>query len=66
LYADRIFLDGEFLKNKMINSLYIGPRIMMNIFYHVPANIDLIFSRIANPNGNSVNQAELTFYADMF
>ena len=66
LYADRIFLDGEFLKNKMINSLYIGPRIKMNIFYHVPANIDLIFSRIANPNGKSVNQAELTFYADMF
>ena len=66
LYANRIYLDGNFLKDKMINSLFIGPRVKMNVFYYVPVNMDLIFSKIANPNGNSVNQAEFTITAAMF
>lgn len=66
LYADRIILDDTVLREKMINSFFIGPRLKMNIFYYVPANVDLIFSRTENPNGKSVNRVDFTIMADMF
>lgn len=66
MYADRIFLDGNILRNRMINSIFIGPRLKMNWFYYVPVNIDLIFSKIASPVGKDVNQAEFLLTAGAF
>lgn len=66
IFADRIFIDGSILKNKMINALFVGPRLKMNIFYYVPTNIDLIFSSIATPNGKNVNQVDFSISADLF
>lgn len=66
LYADRIFLDGRTYKEKTITGLFIGPRLKVDLFYYVPANIDIIFSTIAAPNGKNVNQGEVTFTADLF
>jgi hypothetical protein len=66
LYANRIFLDGDILRDKMINALFVGPRLKMNIFYYVPTNIDLIFSSIAHPNGKNINQVDFTISADLF
>ncbi|MFA6238197.1 MAG: hypothetical protein WC635_12765 [Bacteriovorax sp.] len=66
LYADRIILDGFTLRERMINALFVGPRIKMNWFYHVPTNIDLIFSTITNPNGDNVNKIDFTIMADLF
>lgn len=66
LYANRIFLDGTILRNKMVNALFVGPRLKMNIFYYVPTNIDLIFSSIAHPNGKNINQVDFSISADLF
>jgi hypothetical protein len=66
IYADRIVLDGKILRDKMINAFFIGPRVKMNLFYFVPVNIDLIFSTVANPNGNNVNQVSFALNADFF
>lgn len=66
MYADRIFLDGELLKEKMINGLFIGPRIKMNLFYFVPANLDIIFSSIAKPNGSNVNTVDGALTMELF
>lgn len=66
LYADRIILDGIILREKMINAFFVGPRFKMNLFYYVPANVDLIFSTIAHPNGKNVNKIDFTIMADLF
>ncbi|MDO9183252.1 MAG: hypothetical protein Q7U04_12635 [Bacteriovorax sp.] len=66
LYANRIYLDGSLLKDKMLNAFFIGPRLKMNLFYFVPINIDLIFSTVAHPNGKNVNQVDFTIATDMF
>ncbi len=66
IYADRIYLDGDYLRENMINSFFFGPRVKMNLFYYVPANVDIIFSTIAHPNGKNINQVEFTLMADLF
>jgi len=66
MYADRIFLDGQILREKLINGLFAGPRLKMNIFYFIPANLDIIFSSIAKPDGGNVNQAEAILTAELF
>lgn len=66
MYADRIFLDGQLLREKMINAIFVGPRLKMNIFYFVPANLDIIFSSIAKPTTGSVNQVEAILTAELF
>lgn len=66
LYADRIILDDIILREKMINAIFVGPRLKMNLFYYVPTNIDLIFSSIAHPNGKNVNKVDFTMTVDMF
>ena len=66
LYANRIFLDGNILRDKMINALFVGPRLKVNLFYYVPANIDLIFSSIAAPNGKNINQVDFSISASLF
>lgn len=66
MYADRIFIDGELLKEKMINELFVGPRIKMNVFYFVPANLDIIFSSIAKPNGSNSNNVDVTLTMELF
>jgi hypothetical protein len=50
----------------MINALFVGPRLKMDIFYNVPVNIDLIFSRIAHPNGKNINQVDFTITTELF
>jgi hypothetical protein len=64
--ADRIILGGQFLREKTITGLFAGPRFKMNLFYLVPANIDLIFSHISNPSGASVNQVDFLLSANLF
>lgn len=66
LYADRIILNGSILREKLINAVFVGPRLKMNLFYYVPANVDLIFSSIANPNGGNVNKVDFSIMADIF
>ena len=66
LYANRIFLDGNILRDRTLNAFFIGPRLKMNLFYYVPTNFDLIFSTIANPYGKNVNQVEFTISAESF
>ena len=66
LYADRIILAKTLLKEKLINSIFAGPRLKVNLFYYVPTNIDLIFSSIAHPNGSNVNGVNFSLVADLF
>lgn len=66
LFANRTYLDGKILKEKMINGFFMGPRIKMDLFYYVPTDIDFIFSTILNPNGNNVNQVEFSLSAQAF
>ena len=66
LHTDRIYLKNLYLKNQTINSLFIGPRLRTNLFYFVPANIDLIFSSIAIPSGNRASKVDLSINVDMF
>lgn len=66
LYADRIILDNDVLRGKLINGLFVGPRVNMNIFYFIPANIDIIFSNIKNPNGKDINSVEVFLSASLF
>jgi len=66
MYADRIFLNNQVLREKLINGLFAGPRVKMNIFYFVPANFDLIFSSIAHPDGSNVNQVDAVLTAELF
>ncbi len=66
LYADRIILDNNILRGKMINGLFVGPRMKMDLAYFIPANIDIIFSNIKNPNGKDVNQVEVAVSATLF
>jgi hypothetical protein len=66
MYADRIILDNTVLREKLINAIFAGPRLKMNLFYFVPTNIDLIFSSIAHPNGKNVNKVDFTIVSDLF
>lgn len=66
LYADRIILANVVLREKLINSIFLGPRLKTNLFYYVPANIDLIFSSIAHPNGGNVKSVNFLLAADFF
>jgi hypothetical protein len=59
-------LDKMIFAKKMIHSIFMGPRLKANIFYFVPANIDLIFSSIALPSGKQKNQVDFLFTADFF
>ncbi|MBC7428329.1 MAG: hypothetical protein H7336_06940 [Bacteriovorax sp.] len=64
--ADRIILNDRVIRDKTIHSLFIGPRLKMNVLYYIPLDLDLIFSSIKNPNGGTVNQVELGMNADLF
>jgi hypothetical protein len=66
MYADYMVLDKMIFAKKMIHSIFMGPRLKANIFYFVPANIDLIFSSIALPSGKQKNQVDFLFTADFF
>lgn len=58
LYADRIILDKTLYKEKFIHSVFIGPKLKMNVFYFAPIDVDVIFSSIKRPNGGNVNQVD--------
>jgi hypothetical protein len=65
LSADVIFLGGKVYRNETIHSFFAGPKIKTNLFYYVPADLDLIFSSIQRPSGGgSVNQVEFNVSAD--
>lgn len=64
--ADRIFLAGKRFDNKTIHSFFIGPVLKTNLFYYVPADIEMIFSTIKRPDTGSVNQVELNVKANLF
>ncbi len=66
LTADRIFLAGKRFNNKMIHSFFAGPVLKTNLFYYVPADIEMIFSSIKRPDNGSVNQVELNIKANIF
>jgi hypothetical protein len=66
MYADYMVLDNTVYFKKMIHSIFMGPRLKANIFYFVPANIDLIISSIALPSGKQKNQVDFLFTADFF
>lgn len=66
LSADRIILDDTLYRERSIHSFFIGPRLKTNLFYYVPADIDVIFSSIKKPNSGSVNQVEFNVKADLF
>lgn len=66
MYADYMVLDNTVYIKKMIHSIFMGPRLKANIFYFVPANIDLIISSIALPSGKQKNQVDFLFTADFF
>ncbi|MBC7713392.1 MAG: hypothetical protein H7177_08635 [Rhizobacter sp.] len=62
--ADRIILNNRIYRDQTIHSLFIGPRIKMNVLYYAPVDLDIIFSSIKNPSGGSVNQTEIAINAD--
>ncbi len=66
LYADRIILESKVIRNQSITGIFVGPRFKLDIFYLVPADIDVIFSSINNPNGKNVNQVDFTISASLF
>lgn len=66
MYADRIFLEGQLYRDKMINGLFAGPRFKTNMFYFVPVNIDVIFSSIARPTSGNVNQVDAVITAELW
>jgi len=66
MYADRIFLDDQILRDQVLHGYYMGPRAKMNLFYYVPTNLDVIFSSIAHPNGKNVQQVDVLISADLF
>ncbi len=66
LYADRIFLDNSFFKEKVIHSSFAGLRMKINLFYHFPTDIDLIFSSTAHSNGRNVEAVSFSLNAELF
>lgn len=65
LYANRIFLNDDVIRDQMINGFFAGPRIKADAFYFVPVAIDVIFSSLNNPYGGRVNQADFIISADL-
>jgi len=65
LYANRILLGANLLRDKMVNGFFIGPRLKADLFYFVPATIDVIFSTLDNPMGSRKNQVEFVLSADI-
>jgi hypothetical protein len=66
MYADRILLDKRLIREKAIHGFFAGPRLKVNLFYFVPADIDIIFSSVNNPNGGIVNDVQFNISADIF
>lgn len=66
MHAERIILGNTIYRNKSIDSWFIGPRLKMNLFYHVPADIDLVYSSINHPDGRVSNQINFSLNADIF
>jgi hypothetical protein len=65
MYADRILLEKRLIREKAIHSFFVGPRLKVNLFYFVPADIDVIFSSINNPNGGTVNEVVFNIGAEV-
>ena len=65
LYADRIFLKDDFLRDTTINGFFMGPRLKADAFYFVPMSIDVIYSSIKNPYGGRANQVDFIISADL-
>ena len=66
LLADRIFLSEKRYDNKMIHSFFVGPVLKTNLFYYVPADIEMMFSSIKRPDNGSANQVELNLKVSAF
>jgi hypothetical protein len=64
--ADRIILADKRFNNKTIHSFFAGPVLKTNLFYYIPADIEMIFSTIKRPDSGSVNQVEMNIKADLF
>lgn len=66
IYADRILLGKSFIREKAVHGFFVGPRLKVNLFYYVPADIDFIFSQVKNPQGGNVNGFLFNISAEAF
>lgn len=55
LAADIIYIDHHFYRNESLSDWFVGTKLMTNLFYFVPANINLIYSNTTTPRGNHVS-----------
>ena len=65
LKSNRIILDNQFYIDESIQSFFIGPKMKLNLFYYVPSDLDIIFSKVTKPNGGSVSSIEINIKADL-
>lgn len=55
LRADRIYIDQQWEKNKMIKSFFLGTRLLTNLFYYVPTDLNIIYSSTKAPSGTQLS-----------
>ena len=66
LSADRIVLGKYSFRDSKIDSWFIGPRLKMNVFYYVPADMDFVYSVINRPDGGVLGQIDFNLNIEMF
>ncbi len=59
LSADRILIENKgLLRDKVISSVFFGPKITGNVFYYVPFELEIIFSHIRQSQIGTLNNVE--------
>ncbi len=65
LAADRIYIDRTFYRNENIYSWFFGTKLLTNIFYYVPVNINLIYAVTTTPLGRKINSFNFNLNLEM-
>lgn len=55
IHADRIFIEGGFLRNQELRSHHGGLRVLADLFYLIPIQSDLLYVSTENPFGPRLN-----------
>lgn len=64
--ADRVIIGRQVLKDKGVNSAWIGANLKWTFAYNVPIETKLVFAKVFNPDGGDVQEGILTFDAELF
>lgn len=64
--GDRVIVGRQVLKDKAVNSAWIGANLKWTFAYNVPVETKFVLAKVFNPDGGDVREAILTFDAELF